>query len=171
MPKLRQITDGSYFVSATNGESLGVLVDNTDRILSENSNQPPFTYYSMQGEVKFNTLEEFAKHTGSKVKFVEETKEETSTSSELLEDYPINRTDSVHDVQNDPVLNVPTFRKSMRVNVRYYPGWFIVLNNAGEYAPKLTLSTRNYEERIERGETVHGPYKTFMSMSVDLGKL
>lgn len=176
MPKLRKLTGGSYLVSSTNGEKYGVLVDNTDRISLEDDptimgeEVNAFTLYQADGAVHFGALEELKVLDGLKVQIEDLKEEETSRSSADLDDYPVNSTDTIHEIEFDEVLKLPTFKKSSRNTVRYYPGWFIVKTGDGKYTSKLTISTKGYAERAEKNE-VHGPYKTYLIMSSELKNL
>lgn len=169
MPKLRKLTANSYLCTSTNGERYGVLVDNTDRYYSD-SEKSPYTLYTSTGIKQYNNIEDLKELDGLKVKIDEPPHDEIQHTVSELGDYPVNSTDTIHEVQEDSEIGIPTFKKSTRTSIRYYPGWFIIKTADGKYTPKLTISTKSYAERAEKSE-VQGPYKNYMLMNAELKEL
>lgn len=176
MPKLRKLTGSTYLVTSSNGEKYGVLVDNTDRISLEDDPEAmgeapqAFTLYTADGTVGFGAIEELKVLDGLKVQIEEAKEDEVQRSSSELGDYPVNSTDTIHDIELQSDIGIPTFKKSPRTTIRYYPGWFIVKQADGKFASKLTISTKGYSERAEKNE-IHGPYTTYLLMSSELKSL
>lgn len=158
----KKLTPTSYTLLTESREKLGILI-----IYSESEENDGVELFTLDGSFKFSSTEEMKTKLNFDIDFTESTSEVVCNDTHLME-YPVNDTDTVLDVQNDPILNIPTFRKSERSKVRFYPGYWIVTTETGEATPRLTVSQGTYEKYKD---TILGPYKTFMEVTYNMKKI
>lgn len=166
MSTLKEITETSYILYSDNGDKLGLLFDYTQ--LENKSGYE--LIFSDGNKTSFDTLGELETLLGSTIT-IEKTEIviDNNNSTKMLDDYPINDTDNVYDVDN--IENgIPSFKKSKRSQKRFYPGWWIIKSPKGEYQPRLTISLDIYKEQSSTN-TIHGPYKTFMEVTYNINEL
>lgn len=166
MAVLKILTQDSFIVETNSGEKMGIIV-NYDEGTTENTG---IEFFSIDGNLKFSSMQELEDLLGEEFSYKEIEIQENHTNTKAIEEYPVNDTDTVLDVQNDPVLGISTFRKSSRSKKRFYPGWWIVKNESGAYNPRCTISVDIYNER-NGTDSLHGPFKTFMEVTYTLKQL
>lgn len=166
MAVLTILTDYSFIVETNTGEKIGILV-NHDESYTE---QTGVEFFTSDCVVKFDSISELEELLGEKFQYKEVQKTEEENNTKFIGEYPVNDTDLVIDIQDDPTVGMSTFRKSARSKKRFYPGWWIVRTEAGEYNPRCTISVDIYNER-NGTEALHGPFKTFMELNYILKQL
>lgn len=160
---MKKISDASYVLLSELNEKIGLLVDYTE---NQDEDSSGFELFTTDGNIKVQSLPELEEILNCK--FIEK-EEDLSTKSYTndIDGYPVNDTDTIIDIQYDALTGLKTFRKSERSKTRFYPGWWIVTPNGSPTKPRLTISTKTYED-----ETVikTGPYKTYMEVTYNLKK-
>ena len=166
MAILKKLTEYSYILETDTKEKIGIVVDYSN----SGSEKSGIEFFSTRGSITFDSIEALSKLIGDDIK-MEEIKVQDNETKKFIDDYPINDTDSVHDVKDDDELNMKTFSKSKRSKKRFLPGWWIVSNTETNIStPRLTISKDTYGEK-ELGKTLHGPFKTYMEVTFHLKKL
>lgn len=160
--KAKKLTPTSFTLTTESREKLGLLI-----VYSESEENEGVELFTLDGSFPFSSTEEMCSVLNLDIDFTE-INSDSSVKETNLSEYPVNDTDTIIDVQNDPILNIPTFRKSERSKVRFYPGYWIVTTDTGEVAPRLTVSQSTYEKYKE---TILGPYKTFMEVTYNMKKI
>lgn len=158
----KKLTATSYTLITESREKLGLLI-----VYSESEENEGIELFTMDGSFQFKSIDSMCTSLKFNIDFSSSETEETSNEVSLME-YPVNDTDTILDVQSDPVLNLPTFKKSERSKVRFYPGYWIVTTESGEVASRLTVSLSTYEKYKD---TILGPYKTFMEVTYNMKKI
>ncbi len=166
MAILKKLTDFSYILETDQKEKIGIVVDYSN----SDSEKTGIEFFSTRGRIPFESMDALSKLIGDNIKY-EEVKVQDSESKKFIEEYPINETDSVHDLKDDEELKMKTFSKSKRSKKRFLPGWWIVTNTETSVnTPRLTISVDTYKEK-ELNKTLHGPFKTYMEVTFQLKKL
>lgn len=166
MAILRKLTEYSFILETDTKEKIGIVVDYS----SSSSEKTGIEFFSTRGRIAFDSMNALAELIGDKIQ-MEEVKVQDSESKKFIDDFPINETDSVHDVQEDAEYNMKTFSKSKRSKKRFLPGWWIVYNAETSTAtPRLTISVDTHKEK-ELNKTLYGPFKTYMEVTFQMKKL
>lgn len=163
MPVLKILTDYAFIAETNAGDKIGILINHAEDSTERNG----IEFICPDGTLEFNTIEELESIMGEKFTYKEVETKDATTSSKSIGDYPVNDTDSVYDVQEDPTTGYSTFSKSKKSKKRFYPGWFLVKSSTGTYNPRMTISTDIFDERIDTDE-LYGPFKTFMEVTYKL---
>lgn len=158
----KKLTPTSYTLITESREKLGILI-----IYSESEENEGIELFTMDGSFQFISIESMCSSLKFNIDFDSSETKEPITEVGLME-YPVNDTDTILDVQNDAILNIPTFKKSERSKVRFYPGYWIVTTESGEVSSRLTVSLGTYEKYKD---TILGPYKTFMEVTYNMKKI
>lgn len=160
---MKKISDVSFILMSELNEKIGLLVDYTE---SQDENSSGFELFTTDGNIKVKTLSELENVLNCKLVEKEEDLS-TKTYTNDIDGYPVNDTDTIIDIQYDALTGLNTFRKSERSKTRFYPGWWIVTPQGALTQPRLTISTKTYED-----DTVikSGPYKTYMEVTYNLKK-
>lgn len=166
MAVLTILTDYSFIVETNTGEKIGILVNHDE----SHTELKGVEFFTPDGVVQFNSLSELEDLLGEKFTYKEVQKNDEETNTKFIGEYPVNDTDSVIDIQDDPVVGLSTFRKSTRSKKRFYPGWWLVRTEAGEYLPRCSISVDIYTERNST-DALHGPFKTYMELNYKLKQL
>lgn len=166
MAVLKILTDYSFIVETNIGEKIGILI-NYDEGTTENKG---IEFFSPDGNIKFNSMDELENLLGEKFTYKDIEIKDSHSDTKSIDEYPVNDTDNIIDVQSDPLIGISTFRKSTRSKKRFYPGWWILKNESGTYNPRCTLSVDIYNER-NGTDSLHGPFKTFMEVTYTLKQL
>lgn len=166
MAVLKILTDYSFIVETNTGEKIGILVNHDE----SHTELKGVEFFTSDGVVRFDSIDELETLLGEKFTYKEVEVRDESAASKFLGEYPVNDTDLVLDIQDDPTVGMSTFKKSARSKKRFYPGWWLVRTEAGEYNPRCTISVDIYNERNST-EALYGPYKTFMELNYALKQL
>ncbi len=166
MAVLKKLTDYSFIVETETQEKLGIMV-NYDEGTSERTG---IDFFTSTSRLSFSTVAELEKVLGEPLTYKESETTDSTDVSKALGDYPINDTDTIHDIQFDDPLGIGTFRKSNRSKKRFYPGWWLVKGENGTYSSRLTLSVDIYNER-NNTDALYGPFKTYMDVTYTLKQL
>ena len=156
MTVLKRLTDDAYIVESESLGKIGLLIDYSKGVTDKTG----LEFISGESVTHFSTLSDLEAVLGELTFKEEEVKTETT---KVLDDYPVNDTDNVIDVQSTEE-GLSTFRKSTRSTKRFYPGWWAVRNEKGITQPKLTISLDIYNEKCKTGD-IQGPFKTHMECS------
>lgn len=164
MPSLKKLTETSFILENDFSEKIGIVIDYTN---VPNSEKSGVELFSTDGVINFKSISEISELLGEEIIIKDKEKNDSTTNTKSISGYPINDTDSIHDVIEEEG-SLPTFRKSMRSKKRFYPGWWIVpTENGSSLLPRLTISVESLDEK----SGIHGPYKTYMEMNFNMKKL
>ncbi|WNA15995.1 hypothetical protein XaC1_352 [Xanthomonas phage XaC1] len=167
MAILKKLTEYSYILETNTKEKIGIVVDYSQ----SSSDKSGIEFFNAKGRLAFDSIDSLAGLIGDSIVY-EEVQETSSTdNTKYIDEYPINDTDSVHDVKDDTEYNMKTFSKSKRSKKRFLPGWWVVQSLDGTTTTaRLTISVDTYKER-ELGKTLYGPFKTYMEVSYQMKKV
>lgn len=157
---LKILTQYSFIVETETSEKIGILV-NYDEGTTEKTG---IEFFNSDGIFKFNNIKELEDLLGEEFVYSEIEITDMTNTSKALGEYPINETDNIIDILYDDPLGIGTFRKSTRSKKRFYPGWWIVKTDNGNYQPRLTISIDIYNEK-NNSESLFGPFKTYMDVT------
>lgn len=167
MAILKRLNEYSYILESDKKEKIGVVVDYTESSSEKNG----IEFFNKAGTMKFNSIAELEEIIKSKIKIEERENLVPTETTKSIDDYPVNETDSIHDIQDDTSTGLKTFSKSKRSKKRFYPGWWIVQSTeATTFTPRLTISVDTYNAK-ELNTTLYGPFKTFMEVTFEMKKL
>lgn len=163
MPTLKKLTETSFILENDLLEKIGIVVDYTN---IPNSQKTGVELFTTDGIIQFNSISEISELLGEDIVIKEKETNNNTSNTKSIGGYPINDTDSVHDViENENEL--PTFKKSSRSKKRFYPGWWIVPTESGNSVlPRLTLSVES-----SGLPGILGPFKTYMELNFELKKI
>lgn len=166
MAFMKKLTEYSFIIETNKNEKIGVVV-NYDEGTTEKTG---IEFFSSNGSMKFSNISELENVIGEKIKYKEQEVNTEHINTNFIDEYPVNDTDKIYNIEKDEDLGISTFNKSKSSKKKFYPGWWIIKNESGSFSPRCTISVSNYNLKKEN-EEIHGPFKSYMEMSYVLKNL